>query len=238
MCIIMFKCKGSSFPSQQTISNCMDRNPDGFAMAWNEPDGSLRNFQTMDRGEALKRYIRLVKTHDPEKTALIFHARIATHGSKKRENCHCWLADTKIGDVAFAHNGILSNVPNRDDMTDSETFFRDYFLPTLEGAGLETAGKVAKAIAGNSKFAFLFEGGHISCVGAFEKHADKGAKGVCYYSNSSYVGIGASLFPGYRSGSSPRYNSMYSIHFDRNSDRRAVRKENNGSLTVTRGEPR
>lgn len=200
MCIIVAKIKGSDFPSEQIIRNCMDNNPHGFSMAWNGPDKLVHNFKTMNSDEALAKYRELSASLDPEKTGFIFHARIATHGSHKVENCHCWVepVSTEKGDfqIAFAHNGVLRNVPNRDDMTDSETFFQDYFLPVLRTLGWDTAKKVAKAIIGfGNRFAFLCNSGNIELMGdEFIKHQEPGKKGKCYYSNSSFM-RSAELFP-------------------------------------------
>lgn len=188
MCIIVAKIKGSDFPSTDIISNCIARNPDGFAMAWNTPEGTVETFRTMDPDMALSKYAELSRTLDPAVTGLLFHARIATHGSKRIENCHCWTERLGKHTIAFAHNGILRNIPNRDDMTDSETFFRDYLLPVLRGAGWKSAKNLADIVAGcTSKFAFLSDTGGIELTGEFIKHRETDAKGVCYYSNSTFM---------------------------------------------------
>lgn len=183
MCIVVVKPMGSDFPSLKTISNCMQRNPDGFAFAWNE-NGQVRNFKSMDYKEALMKYAELRGRLDPKKTCIIVHARIATHGSKKVENCHCWIKDG----IAFAHNGVLRNIPVSNDRTDSETFFTDYFLPVFRGAGIGVASNVAKAIAepSGSKFAFLDRSGKYGVVGNYINFREPNAKGSCYYSNNSF----------------------------------------------------
>lgn len=184
MCIIAVKFKGSDFPPLDAIRNCAENNPDGFSMAWNE-DGALKTYRTMDKAEAIARYYTLSANLDPAKTALVFHARIATHGSKKISNCHCWTYGDKI---AFAHNGILRSIPNRDDMTDSETFFRDIFTPALEGVSPEYALNLAEIICrdSHSRMAFLGRNGNVVLAGDWVKEQFKDCKGKIYFSNGTY----------------------------------------------------
>ena len=183
MCVIVLKFKGADFPSKNVIKACMKANPDGYAAAWNQ-DGRLQTFRTMDEAAMLAKYDE-IRRLDPKTTGLVFHARIATHGSKTLANCHCWTNDD--GTLAFAHNGVLSNIGNRDDMTDSETFFRDYFLPVMEGCGLPVATKVANAVIGGSKFAFMFPSGEIVPMGYYMKDTEAGHKGTVYFSNMNWV---------------------------------------------------
>lgn len=184
MCIIAAKPVGSDWPTIDVIDACCQNNPDGFAIAWNE-GGEVKTFRSMDRAEFLARYHTLSHTLDPNVTGAIVHARWATHGSKKLENCHCFLG----GGLAFAHNGVLTNVPVRDDMTDSETFFRDYFLPVYETLGLEKALLISRAIAGTSRLAWIDGNGDIEMLGSWEKCQEQGRKGKVYYSNSGFRSV-------------------------------------------------
>jgi len=197
MCIIAAKSLGTDWPTIDIINNCCENNPDGFSIAWNE-DGELKTFRSMDKAEFLARYHTISHAVDPNTSAAIIHARWATHGSKRLENCHCWTG----GGLAFAHNGVLSNVPNRDDMTDSETFFRDYFLPVYESLGWKKAELIASAIAGSSRFAWLDASGNIYMMGRWEKCQDQGRKGKLYFSNSGYL---------FSKGKTPRSDSLFSM---------------------------
>ena len=182
MCVIAVKKQGADFPSKKVITACMKENPHGFAAAWNQ-NGRLMTFRTMDEAEMIAKYDE-IRRLDPAATALVFHARIATHGSKTLANCHCWTNDD--GTLAFAHNGVLDNIQVCGDMTDSETFFRDIYLPVLEGAGPETAEKVAAAVAGHSKFAFIRADGTVSLTGSWSKDQEDGHKGMVYFSNMNW----------------------------------------------------
>lgn len=183
MCVIVLKFKGTDFPSKEVINACMQANPDGFAAAWNQ-DGRLMTFRTMDGQEMLAKYDE-IRHLDPATTGLVFHARIATHGSKKLENCHCWTDED--GSLAFAHNGILNNIGSRDDLTDSETFFRDIFLPVRNAGGMALAAKVAHAIIGTSRFAFINADGNIVPMGNYSKDQEEGHNGKVYFSNMNWV---------------------------------------------------
>ena len=175
MCVIAVSPKGQKFPTINQIQNCVNGNPDGFAMSWNE-DGKVRTYKTMSDTAIIKYYKKFIKTHDPLKTALVFHARIATHGSKNIKNCHCWQSDG----LSFAHNGILS-VANRGDMTDSETFFQDIFLPIYRSSGWDGATKAINACIGSSKFAFIDGTGRVWGFGNYK------TKDGNYFSNDSYM---------------------------------------------------
>lgn len=199
MCIIMTKVKGTDFPSPQIIANCISANRDGFSMAWNE-DGKVHNFKTMDPDEALLRYTQLSERLDASVTTFIFHARIATHGTKRLENCHCWIQDG----YAFAHNGVMSNIPVHDDLTDSECFFREYFLPVLKGCGAKVAKKVSQQIIGPSRIVCLNGRGDVMMLGHWENDCETGHKGTVYYSNLSYRPV-RSVFPRSCGGSYTSY---------------------------------
>lgn len=178
MCVIMSKAAGAQFPPKSEIENCVKKNPDGFGAMW-VSGGRVKVYKTMKAEKFLKWYDRFVATQ-PIAVPLVCHMRIATHGSKREQNCHPWT--DKAGSVGFAHNGIL-NIKNRKDMTDSETFFRDLWLPIWKGYGKEAAKRVTEAIVGTSRFCFLYADGSIERWGNWEQGSVK--EGV-YYTNSSW----------------------------------------------------
>lgn len=176
MCILVTKKKGVAFPSVQTVKNCMDSNPDGFAMAFNYK-GEVITYKSMDYDDFLETYKSLVKNSDKNDTAVMLHMRIATHGSVGLSNCHCWKGNILGSEMAFAHNGILHHIGNRDNMTDSETFLRDYIEPCDNMADFL---EVIDKNIGSSKFAFLDGEGHVIRFGSFIEE-----RGV-HYSNGSF----------------------------------------------------
>lgn len=176
MCVICIKNVGQQYPAFDSIKNCCDNNSDGFAMMWNEK-GVVHNYKTLDKGAFLSYYKRFVMKHDASVTALVVHARIRTHGTKKIQNCHCWMCER--GEIGFAHNGILS-ISSRGDMTDSETFLRDVFVPVYRSGGWRAADRAISCVIGSSKFAFLLSDGTVRRYGQWINHEG------CLYSNTSY----------------------------------------------------
>ena len=198
MCVIMCKASGIEFPPVDEIKNCCDSNPDGFGAMWSDGE-KVRMFKTMSK-EAFMKWYGVFKETMPKDVPLVIHARIATHGSKKIENCHPWLdSGKKKGAIGFCHNGILS-VKNRGDLTDSETFFRDIWLPAFKSGGSKAADRATQACVGTSRFCFLFANGNVERWGLWEEGSVKG----CFYTNGSWkkrqwtsFGCGGSYGGGY-----------------------------------------
>lgn len=162
MCVIIAKPASVKAPSVENIIAAINTNPDGSAIVW-EHDGVLETFKTLDADEMVKYYkehFAYLNAH-----AFVFHARIATDGSIRVENCHGW--KTLNGHAAFFHNGILQ-IKHRGDLTDSETFLRDIYEPIANNLGHKKAVKAINAIIGSSKFAFLGDNGHIKLYGHYE----------------------------------------------------------------------
>lgn len=171
MCVIIAKQKGIKSPSINTIKDALHRNPDGSAIAWVE-DGKMNYFRTMNNNDMIKFYSDMKETLTC--CSFVFHARIATNGSKNINNCHGWL--TGDGCYRFFHNGILS-ITSRGDLTDSETFLRDIYDPIAE-CGHNAARNAINAIIGSSKFAFIRKTGEIKLYGGYTE------KNGVYYSNT------------------------------------------------------
>lgn len=178
MCIIAIKKVGVKFPKVETIKTICKNNPDGFSLVWKDfSDGSKPNvFRTLSEDDFLKAYNTLIENQDYRNVNMFIHARIKTHGTKRLENCHGWQANG----LTFAHNGILK-IDNRDDLTDSETFFRDIFSPIYVHCGWESANKAIEAVIGTSKFVFMQDDGLIRYYGKYTE--DEGM----LYSNDSYL---------------------------------------------------
>lgn len=103
----------------------------------------------------------------PKDENIIIHFRYATHGSVCAQNCHPF----KRGGIWFAHNGILDVKP-REDMTDSETAFRDILYPVAKEYGIysDELKYTVCDILGWSKFAFLDERGNVALFGDFQEY--------------------------------------------------------------------
>lgn len=176
MCIISIKKKGIKFQSEKIVKTMCKNNSHGFSMVVSVDGKKPRIFKTLDMTAFLQAYRTMVRSNDYRKTSVFIHARIKTHGTQRIENCHGWRSDGLV----FAHNGILS-IENRNDMTDSETFFRDIFAPIYRLGGWKMAEKAINAVIGTSKFVFMDEDGEVRHYGKYIE-----ADGVLY-SNDSYT---------------------------------------------------
>lgn len=157
MCVLITKERGKKLPSDNILRMCHEANPDGCGFATKD-----LFFKDLD----FKHFLRCLHKYVTDEDECIIHFRYATHGSIKKENCHPFV-DKQKG-VAFAHNGVLP-IRSKNDMTDSEIFFRECFLPTFSksGWGKETINVIKNAIGG-SKFAFITKDG-LKTFGEFFK---------------------------------------------------------------------
>lgn len=173
MCVIIAKPTRAAAPTKETIKAALITNPHGSVIVWNN-NGKLEVFRTLKNDEMNAYYEEHLE--DFKNTSFVFHARIATHGSKSLENTHGW----RIKNGHFFHNGIL-NIESREDLTDSETFLRDIYEPIANVYGHKAAEPAINAIIGGSKFAFMFDDGSIKLYGDYK--VQKG----CYYSNLNHT---------------------------------------------------
>lgn len=157
MCVLVFVKKGSKLPSYKDLYAMHQANPHGMGFACKSVQYKGMNFETF--------YKKLQTT--PRDENLIIHFRFATHGSIGVKNCHPF----KKGNVWFAHNGVLSVKP-QNDMTDSETAFRNIFYPIIKKYGI-TSDELSESvdnIIGYSKFAFLDKDGNVTLFGNFQEY--------------------------------------------------------------------
>lgn len=157
-------------PSKDILSAVAKRNPDGLGFAT-----KTRCFKSMDFETFYKELCKVDVNED-----VILHARYATHGSVKISNCHPFFNEET--NTYFFHNGILSIHP-REDMTDSETAFRDILVPVIKQYGLNSKelAEAVENIIGASKFAMM-QDGNIRLFGRYTE-----VDGILY-SNLHFVG--------------------------------------------------
>lgn len=138
MCIIVYKPKGESLPSKDTLRTCWENNPHGAGIMW--ADGSnvriRKGFMSWD---AFDRALDEVTSKlDVAATPMALHFRIATHGAVKPGCCHPFavkdsyerMRQTRISaDVGFMHNGTLSGLETDDSTSDSMAFARSVLVP-------------------------------------------------------------------------------------------------------------
>ena len=175
MCVIAIKKKGIKFPSEEIVKAMCENNPHGFSLVISNGSTKPWIYKTLSMDSFMKVYRRIYKLYDYRTSSMFIHTRIKTHGTEKIQNCHGW----KQNGLIFAHNGILS-IANRDDMTDSETYFRDIFSPVFKSCGWRAAERTIDAVIGSSKFVFMDDSGDIRHYGQYIE--DDGV----LYSNTSY----------------------------------------------------
>lgn len=215
MCIIAIKSREVAYPSHKRVRTMCENNSDGFAIVWHVKGEPVRNYRTLNEKKFLKKYNEITSTYKAKDVSLFIHARIKTHGTQKLENCHGWI-DDKVG-LAFAHNGILS-IKNRDDMTDSETFFRDIFAPVFEIGGWDAGERAIKACIGTSKFCFMDMYGNLIHFGNYIKGDD----GILY-SNDSYLERTWNSYGGYCGTSAYKSSwDKYERYFDKKKEKNVV----------------
>ena len=176
MCIIAIKPAGAKRPTNKQLKTMCKANPDGFGyMTWTKEDGIIVKKTMVE-----KTYMKWVK-NIPDEQPVVYHMRIATHGSVNKKNCHPFLSDDK--NWGFAHNGVLG-IHNEGDMTDSETFFKRLAIPLLK-VGFKPRDNgdfdaMVSTIIGSSKFVFMDKNGKLYSYGNFIHD------GELYFSNCSY----------------------------------------------------
>ena len=157
MCVLVFVKAGNPLPSYKDLMAMHKANPHGMGFASKSVHYKGMNF--------VKFYTKLQFV--PKDENIIIHFRYATHGSIGAKNCHPF----KRGSMWFAHNGILDVTP-QDDMTDSETAFRNILYPVAKKYGLNSneLRDSVEGIIGYSKFAFLDKEGNVTLFGRFQEY--------------------------------------------------------------------
>jgi hypothetical protein len=235
MCVIVYKPAGKTI-GRDILKLCWDKNPDGGGLMY-ALNGRLKIIRgMMDWGK----YEEILddKIGDMiESVPMIFHFRIATHGSVKPANCHPFVVNKGI---AMAHNGVLTcvDVPKNEDVSDTEMFIRSFLGPLssrmtgglkiddLKNDALNTM--IQKTISGN-KLAFMDKRGEVAIInesmGMWGSAGDDGYEGV-WFSNRTWKpttivcsgNFGSSAYgygSGYRYGGLSLWDKEESNPFDR-----------------------
>lgn len=198
MCIIAYGIKKDI--GNKRFQNCLTNNPDGFF---------LMGFKKGSKNEKPEYFVRTLLRKEvvslwhkiPQDYCVLLHARIKTHGSISEKNVHGWNSNGWF----FCHNGTLS-IQNKNDMTDSETFFRYIFLPSFKDFEIKDTNEpidfMVNSIIGSSKFVF-WKNGKMLFYGDFIK-PDKNK--FAYFSNYTYESY--SSYSCYKYGDSLDYEGL------------------------------
>lgn len=199
MCIAILKTKDALI-TKETLKTCYDNNKDGCGFAYcDEGKIYIKKFMSFDRF-----YEEYSKVHN--KSNMLIHFRIATHGGVNLDNCHPF----KLNDrMALIHNGIISGYGNKTDKSDTRDFI-DKVIGNISWKMWKNPSfvqLVGEAI-GNSKFCILdIEGGYY----IVNENKGEWVDGV-WYSNSSYkprTVYKTTIKKDYKKDYSYNYNSWY-----------------------------
>lgn len=202
MCIICTKPIGYAMPSDDTIMTMMDNNPDGagFAVADGKSveiyKGYFTVFELLDA---------LHDMGDLTERAVVFHTRIGTSGGITSETCHPFPVTSNIEimqsthvscSLAYAHNGVFSEMPTAKGISDSMAYNRDILAPLYALAGDsivddENVDSVINSTIDDSRIVLINYAGDIVLYGQWVED------GGLSYSNSSYKSYNYDLY-GYR----------------------------------------
>lgn len=179
MCIAIAKPAGMAI-TKKILKQCFDSNPDGAGFCV-EIDGKL----VINKGYFTFEDFYAAYLPYEELKALI-HFRIRTHGQTDAENCHPFFI---TDNVAFIHNGIISDVPHHKDKSDTRMFKEQYLLPIVQNYGQQALtspiiSRLIEKFIGGSKFVFMVKGQEDFII--YNKSMGNLSKEQIWFSNYSW----------------------------------------------------
>lgn len=179
MCIIA-AMPGNVEIDKTTFMTCWDNNDDGFGMMYVD-NGKVVIEKSMIKKMAWRIYNRVRRSH-PE-SAKVLHFRIGTHGTTDLYNCHPFVI--KEGELAFAHNGIISAIADDPAKKCSDTqMFNNLILKHLPEDFYKQAvyTELIEQYIGQSKLVFLNKDNEIYII---KKRLGE-MVGDVWFSNNTY----------------------------------------------------
>ncbi len=179
MCIAILNTKGTTL-KRKTLNNCWENNGDGAGILYIDNYNQLQTFKTLDSfDEFYENYISIKQTFGSRN--ILLHFRISTHGTINKENCHPFIVDDNVG---FIHNGMISNVPDSVQYSDTNMLNRTLLQKLKPGFDQDDdALDFLMSLIGNgNKLVFLNKDNDWSIVNESAGHWHLG----CWFSNDSY----------------------------------------------------
>lgn len=220
MCIAILNTKGTTL-KKQLLNNCWENNGDGAGILYIDDDKQLQTFKTLDTfDEFYTNYIDIKQKYGKRRNMLL-HFRISTHGTINEENCHPFIVDENVG---FIHNGMISNVPDSIQYSDTNMLNRTLLQKLKPGFDQDDDALdfLTSLIGGGNKLVFLNKDNEWSIVNEGAGHWNIG----CWFSNDSYKqvndwydfgGVKKKKAKGSRVGFAPQY-SYNDFYFDKRYD--------------------
>lgn len=192
MCIIAAKPKGTAMPGRDVIRRMWDNNPDGAGIMYAHDNKVVIHKGFMKLSEFEAELDKLERKLDMQKTGLVMHFRITTHGGTRPENTHPFPVTQKLArlrqlrlttNIGVAHNGIISITPRDNTLSDTMEYIASQLYPLMKVCPTFYENEYAMLMIQNaitSRMAFLLPDGKIYTTGDFIE--DEGM----IYSNDSY----------------------------------------------------
>lgn len=190
MCIIIYKPKGIKMPDADVIKYSMENNPDGTGYMFNIPSGVFIRkgfFKHSEVLTSLKKDLNHYRLKDID-VDIAIHARIATAGLVKAENCHPFPISDHVGDLqsttivckqAMVHNGMINICDDKHkNLSDTQIFVKDV-MSRVE-LGSKPIRELIKLSIGSSKLLVFNFNGMRQSFGTWVKD------GEMWYSNETY----------------------------------------------------
>lgn len=188
MCLLVLAYPNHT-PKKSELNCACEVNPDGFGFAFLIDATKIITGHSLNKNDAMKRFYKLREKY-PEAYAL-FHARYATTGSIKLENCHPYQIGVGNKKSILAHNGVLPIKPIiGDDRSDTKIFAEDYLtefgLHNLDDE--QFFGEIEEFCSGSKLVIFTTDEKMKYNVYVINEHLGHKKNGV-WYSNYSYCEV-------------------------------------------------
>jgi predicted glutamine amidotransferase len=130
MCLIAYRNKPGSHIPNAVIEYNLKSNPDGFGIAWRDPEQGLLHAKFAPSESS--QFVELLKNIDKTDMVYTAHWRTGTHGPNNKELAHPFPYQDNDGNEILAfHNGIIS-IKTSADESDTSMFVK-YVLSGLKG---------------------------------------------------------------------------------------------------------
>lgn len=216
MCLIIDKPAGKKL-ERDVLEMSLFRNPDGWGLMYADA-GSIIVHKGLLPTEFLK-----VAYSIPKAAHVVYHHRLATHGSKTMDNCHPFPV---TDDIYMMHNGILGITTTLEhDKTDSYHFARYVLRPMLMNDpslfGTTRFANLIGSLIDKDKIVLLRADGACQRIGEGVER-----KGLWYSNDYSFMDSCTTRFYGKSAYASYNYpDSYYSASRSREDEKESVTTE-------------
>jgi predicted glutamine amidotransferase len=179
MCIAILNQKQTTL-KKEILRNCWENNGDGAGILYTNNNKQLETFKEMKSFDTFyNKYLEVRRLYG--KRNMVLHFRISTHGRVNETNCHPFLVDDTVG---FVHNGMIYDVPNSPDYSDTYMFNEKVLKEFKQGFHRNNLllDIISDFIGNGSKLVFLDVEDNWTIVNEDAGHWNLG----CWFSNSSY----------------------------------------------------